>query len=86
MVTVTISMPESLRTFVDEQVKSKGFGNVSEYFRSLLREAQQKEGDAALERLLIQGLESGPSEAVNEDFWKDLRKEANRLVQERKQA
>ena len=36
MTTVTILLPDSLRTFIDEQMASKGYGNVSEYFRSLL--------------------------------------------------
>ncbi len=37
MTTVTISMPESLREFVETQVRTKGYGNVSEYFRTLVR-------------------------------------------------
>lgn len=41
MTTVTISLPESLKAFIDHQLATKGYGNVSEYFRSLLREAQQ---------------------------------------------
>jgi antitoxin ParD1/3/4 len=58
MTTVTISLPESLRAFVDSQLASKGFGNVSEYFRSLLRDAQAKEEDGRLEALLLEGLAS----------------------------
>jgi antitoxin ParD1/3/4 len=58
MTTVTISLPDSLRAFVDAQLAEKGYGNVSEYFRSLLREAQAKEQDARLEALLLEGLAS----------------------------
>ncbi len=58
MTTVTISLPDSLRAFVDAQLATKGFGNVSEYFRSLLRDAQAKEEDARLEALLLEGLAS----------------------------
>jgi antitoxin ParD1/3/4 len=58
MATVTISLPESLKAFVETQLAMKGFGNVSEYFRSLLREAQEKEHDARLEALLLEGLAS----------------------------
>ena len=32
MTTVTISLPDSLKAFVDTQVSTKGYGNVSEYF------------------------------------------------------
>ena len=39
MTTVTISLPGYLRNFVIRQVKTKGYGNVSEYFRGLLRDA-----------------------------------------------
>lgn len=49
MTTVTISLPESLKQFVDAQVANKGFGDVSEYIRSLLHEAQEREVDARLE-------------------------------------
>jgi len=55
MTTVTISLPESLEQFVESQLSAKGFGNVSEYFRSLVGEAQAKEEEARLEKLLLEG-------------------------------
>jgi antitoxin ParD1/3/4 len=58
MTTVTISLPDSLKAFIDRQLADKGYGNVSEYLRSLLREAQAKEEDARLEALLLEGLSS----------------------------
>lgn len=58
MATITISLPDSLKAFVDSQLATKGFGNVSEYFRSLLRDAQAKEQEARLEALLLEGLAS----------------------------
>jgi antitoxin ParD1/3/4 len=58
MTTITISLPDSLKEFVDAQLATRGFGNVSEYFRSLLREAQAKEEEARLEALLLEALAS----------------------------
>lgn len=58
MTTLTISLPDSLKAFIDTQLATKGYGNVSEYFRSLLREAQEKEQEARLEALLLEGLAS----------------------------
>jgi antitoxin ParD1/3/4 len=58
MTTVTISLPDSLKAFIDSQLATKGYGNVSEYFRTLLREAQAKEEEARLEVLLLEGLSS----------------------------
>jgi len=80
MPTVTISMPESLRKFVDGQIKRKGFGNVSEYFRALVREQQGKEADAQLEALLLAGLESGEDLTVTPQFWQELKVEAATLL------
>jgi antitoxin ParD1/3/4 len=78
MTTVTISLPESLKQFVDAQVASKGYGNVSEYFRSLLREAQQKEADARLEALLLEGLASD-SIPLDDAFWQRFRTKTARI-------
>ena len=58
MTTVTISLPDSLKAFIDSQLATKGYGNVSEYFRTLLREAQAKEEEARLEARLLEGLAS----------------------------
>ena len=58
MTTLTISLPDSLKAFIDAQLATKGYGNVSEFFRSLLREAQAREEEARLEALLVEGLAS----------------------------
>ncbi len=58
MTTITISLPDSLKEFVDTEVSTKGFGNVSEYFRGLLRDAQSKAQEARFEALLLEGLAS----------------------------
>ena len=84
MTTVTISLPESLKSFIDEQIATKGYGNVSEYFRTLLREAQAKEEDAKLEALLIEGLTSGEDIPISREFWSELRTEAAELARKHK--
>lgn len=83
MTTVTISIPEPLRGFMQKQIKSKGFGNVSEYFRTLLRKAQEEEADAKLQALLLEGLNSGKDIALTRGFWKDLKTEATHLLKKR---
>jgi antitoxin ParD1/3/4 len=80
MTTVTISLPDSLKEFVDKQLATKGYGNVSEYFRSLLREAQAKEEDARLEALLLEGLAS-KGIPLNEDFWHRLEAKTEKILE-----
>lgn len=84
MSTVTISIPDQLRKFVAKQMKKKGYDNVSEYFRSLIREAQTREADARLETLLLEGLDSSEVE-VSDTFWKDLKADAKALVKKHSQ-
>ena len=80
MATITISLPDTLKTFVESQIETKGYGNVSEYFRSLLREAQEKENEARLEALLLEGLASGEGDAPDAAFWTELKAEAAQLL------
>jgi antitoxin ParD1/3/4 len=84
MTTVTISLAELLKTFVEEQTTTKGYGNVSEYFRTLLREVQAKEEDAKLEALLIEGLTSGEDIPLSREFWTELKAEAAELAKKHK--
>jgi antitoxin ParD1/3/4 len=80
MTTVTISLPESLKEFIDAEVQTKGYGNVSEYVRGLLRAAQAKDADAQLESLLLQGLASGKDIGLSKDFWRELKVDAARIL------
>ena len=76
MATITISLPDTLKSFVETQIEAKGYGNVSEYFRSLLRDAQKKENETRLEQLLLEGLTSGQGEVPDAEFWAELKEEA----------
>ncbi|MDB5477218.1 MAG: hypothetical protein JWP49_2729 [Phenylobacterium sp.] len=62
MTTMNISLPESLKSFVDEQVAGRGYGTSSEYIRELIRRDQ---GRQHLRGLLLEGASSrslGPAD------------------------
>jgi antitoxin ParD1/3/4 len=80
MKTVTISLPESLEDFLERQLATKDYGNVSEYFRTLLREARAKEEDAKLEALLVEGLASGDEMPLTKEFWRELKSQAAEIA------
>lgn len=87
MTTLTISLPESLRDFVNHQVRNGGYGNVSEYFRGLLREAQAREADEGLERLLLESLgDPGSGIEVTPQYWKKLKKRIQQRIGVKKRA
>jgi antitoxin ParD1/3/4 len=84
MTTLTISLPDSLKEFIDHEVQTKGYGNVSEYVRGLLRDAQAKEADARLEQLLIEGLTRGQDIALTQGFWSELKQDAVKILARQK--
>lgn len=72
MTNVNVSLPESLKEYIEEQVSNGGYGTTSEYFRELIREDKKRKSQARLETMLLEGLDSGDSISVTPDFWKDL--------------
>jgi antitoxin ParD1/3/4 len=70
MRTMNISLPDSLKSFVDEQVVQRGYGTSSEYVRELIR----KDADTLrLRGLLLQGASSAPAAAVDASYFAELR-------------
>ena len=75
---VTISMPEKMSDWVDAQVNSGRYGNVSEYFRDLVRRDQERREAALgeLRQMLDQAEASGVSTASLSDVAAAAREEA----------
>jgi antitoxin ParD1/3/4 len=70
MSTMNISLPETLKSFVDQQVVGRGFGTSSEYVRELIRKDQDRQ---KLRRLLLDGAATAPTEPVDEAYFDGLR-------------
>ncbi|HLY56552.1 MAG TPA: type II toxin-antitoxin system ParD family antitoxin [Stellaceae bacterium] len=67
---MNISLPESLKTFVDEQVAGRGYGTSSEYVRELIRADQDRQ---RLRELLLDGAASAPTSVADGAYFDDLR-------------
>ncbi len=83
MATMNISLPDQMKEFVEAQARKEGFGTVSEYLRSIIREAQKREAKQALEAKLKTGLKSGPAESMTTSDWDAIRREVHRRHAER---
>ena len=70
MSTMNISLPESLKVFVDEQVSARGYGTSSEYVRELIRKDQDR---LQLRNLLLAGASSAPVEPTGAAYFDALR-------------
>ena len=73
MSTMNISLPDSLKHFVDQQVTDRGYGTSSEYVRELIRHDQDRQ---LLRGLLLEGASSAPGAPVDDDYFAALRKRA----------
>jgi antitoxin ParD1/3/4 len=72
MGTMNISLPDSMREFVDKQVSARGYGTSSEYVRELIRKDQDRQH---LRALLLEGAASAPTAPVDADYFEGLRKQ-----------
>lgn len=79
MTTLSISLPDQMKDFVDEQVGECGYQSPSDYVQALLREEQKRKGEEKLEALLKEGLSSPASELTEKD-WEHVRSELERRV------
>ncbi len=74
MSTMNISLPEMLKSFVDEQVASRGFGTSSEYVRELIRKDLERQ---KLRDMLLEGAESAQTGVANKEYFEGLRRYAS---------
>jgi antitoxin ParD1/3/4 len=78
MSTINISLPDVLKSFVDEQVVQRGFGTSSEYVRELIR----KDADHSyLRSMLLQGAASAPAAPVDARYFTTLRERVQKPSQ-----
>lgn len=70
MSTMNISLPDSLKSFVDEQVSQRGYGTSSEYVRELIRKDQDR---LQLRTLLLAGAASTPTAPADASYFDGLR-------------
>jgi antitoxin ParD1/3/4 len=72
---MNISLPDSLKEFVDAQVEHRGYGTSSEYVRELIRRDQDR---LQLRDLLVKGASSAPADPADAGYFKALRKRTRR--------
>ena len=73
MTSINISLPDSMQTYIEEQVAQGGYSAVSEYFRELILKDQKRQASERLQGMLLEGLESGNPTAMTEENWMEIR-------------
>lgn len=77
---MNISLPDALKSFVDEQVNKGGYGTSSEYVRELIRKDQDR---LQLRGLLLAGAASSPAAPASPAYFEGLRKRVRKAAKSR---
>ena len=72
---MNISLPDSLKAFVEQQVAEGGYGTSSEYVRELIRKDHDR---ATLRALVLDGAASAQAEPADDAYFDRLRARAGR--------
>jgi antitoxin ParD1/3/4 len=75
MATLNISIPDSMREWIDAQVAAGGYANASDYIRDLVRHNQRER--ESIQLALIEGERSG----ISERSVSDIARQAKRRLQ-----
>lgn len=67
---MNVSLPDELRSYVDEQVDGGGYGSTSEYVRDLIRRDKDRQ---QLRGILLDGASSSPGPLADATYFTSVR-------------
>tara|TARA_R110002049_G_scaffold188402_2_gene356849 strand:+ start:59039 stop:59281 length:243 start_codon:yes stop_codon:yes gene_type:complete len=71
MVTMNISLPDPMKSWVEDQAKSGRYANSSDYVRDLIRrDHARQEAVAEIQAAVDAGMASGPAAPLDRDAFK----------------
>lgn len=70
MATMNVSLPDTMKSFVEDQATERGFSTSSEFVRDLIRHEQDR---TRLRALIVDGMASGAGTAMDDDYFAALR-------------
>jgi antitoxin ParD1/3/4 len=82
MTTLTISLPDEMKSFIEGEISREGYASASEYFRDLVRQAQRRKAKLELEAKLAEGLQGSPTKMKSKDWQAIERSAADASVRE----
>jgi antitoxin ParD1/3/4 len=83
--TLNISLPETMREFVEQKIDQEGYGTISEYIRELIRVEQRKDA-AQFDLLILEALKSGETSALTKSDINAARNAVLKRIRTRKKA
>jgi antitoxin ParD1/3/4 len=77
---LNISLPLTLKQWVEQQIDQGGYGTASEYIRQLIREERKRQGRVHVEEKLQEALDSGEPRTVNAATWRESEKRVEERI------
>ncbi len=81
-----VSLPASLRDWVNRQVRQRGYGTADEYVVELLRHDQLREARDHVDAKLTKALQGGESLEMTTRDWNHIRNEGRKRAAARRRA
>ena len=75
MATMNISLPDSLKKYVQQRCTKADFSNPSDYVRALIRADKKRQAQERLEHMLLDGFNSVEPIEITEEYWDNKKKE-----------
>ncbi len=75
MSSLTLSLPDKLRAFIDAEVEEGGYGAAEEYLGALIREAQARKSKERLEAMLMDDLSEVDAAGLTADQWVERKRQ-----------
>ena len=77
MATMNVSLPDAMKTWVEQRAETGRYSNASDYVRDLIRRDQERaEKIAHLQRLIDDGMDSGSGHRSLDDIRAEARRRA----------
>jgi antitoxin ParD1/3/4 len=82
---MNVSLPKTLRSFVDERVSGSSYTSASEYVRELIRKDRENRATHdRVEELLLEGFASGPASEWTAADWASIRERVTKRLEAKK--
>jgi antitoxin ParD1/3/4 len=81
--TLNISLPETMRKFVEDKIANEDYGTISEYVRELIRADQRSENER-LDSLIAEAYASGEPSVLTRADIDDARRIVKKRIAQRK--
>ena len=81
---VTISLPDDIKSFIEQRTKDGSYSSTSEFICQLVRADQKRAEQKRLEEMLVEGLDSGEPIRATDEYWHNLRSGVEKRAAEKK--